>query len=392
MDLGGSRRTVRPVFRIRLDEAGHGYLLFDVPQNAASAARLYHLLRFEPEGSFAEQYAFGVNASGIRTWQIMDFAPDHRGGLYLLELLERDSGELVRRLRRLDGQGNEVWARSGDLDLQVLDFDRLAGKLENVLAPDADSLYLPARYPHEDLARLDPADGRVLDVYSWDEPSDKVTIGPSGDVYYSRMLDQGRVLIRRNVTSGDRVQIEPDFQAWDDLAGVDADGRIYARTGDGIARLSPTGSTEWQESVHGAVVRAADRHVFIGRGGSGELVVEHYDESGEPVETLRFSLEGTPLAADGETPDLVAVDEGFSFYGGESNRDAGTLATFDPDGRLRAAESLGKSFDRVNEELAPIETRTGGAGMLEVDRSGGVYVPLSDPEGFKVIRMQPTGA
>lgn len=385
MDLGGSRRTVRPVFRIRVDDAGRGYLLFDTPQNAASAERRYHLLRFEPDGSFAEQYAFDGNASGVRTWQIMDFAPDHRGGLYLLELLERDSGELLRRLRRLDAQGNEAWAREGDLDLQALDFERLAGKLESVLAPDADSLYLPSRYPHSGLARLDPADGSVATTYSWDEPSDKLTIGPSGDVYYSRMLDEGRVIVRRNPTSGDRVQIEPDLQAWDDLAGVDAQGDVYVRTDDGLARLSPAGSTEWQESVHGAVVRAADRHVFIGRGGPA---VDHYDESGDPVETLTFSG-----ALDGEAPDLVAVDGTFSFYGGETNRDGGTLATFDADGRLQSVESLGPSFDRVNRELAPIETRTGPAGMLEVDRSGNVYVPLSDPEGFKVLRLQPaTGA
>jgi hypothetical protein len=74
-------------------------------------------------------------------------------------------------------------------------------------------------------------------------------------------------------------------------------------------------------------------------------------------------------------------------YSGETELSAGQLLIFDAQGHLVEHTSLANDgFENVNDRLLPIESRLGPASTLEIDRQGNVYVPLADPEGFKILR------
>ncbi len=407
MVMPASKRRIRPLYAIRLDQQRNLHVLFDVPQGAAPAERQYRLMRFDNQGNFINQLDISIEAQNIRMWHIVDFQPDHQDGLYLLEVLETNQGEMVHRLRRLNPLGDELWTRTAPLNYRELDFENLAGKFEYLIVPDQDTLFLPTRYPEQGLGRFDVSTGKLISVHKWDGPSTRITAGLPNEVYYSGFVDdalgQRYVLVRQNVISGYRSIIESEIQALQDLAGVDAFGNIYPRIFEGIARLSATGELEWQGHVYGVVARADDNHLFVGSRVDREettinLEVEHYDNSGNKLETLHFELPREQLPIPEDIPRLVAVDSKSMFYlhTGETDRQGGTMFVFTSEGHLQTILPLNETdssgqplFDKVNQHLLPIESRVGSPSMFEVDQLGNVYIPLSDPEGFKVVRLQP---
>lgn len=404
-----SKRMMRPVYAIRIDQDGNLYFLYETTQEKKSSMQKYRLMSFNNQGDSINQFDFIVNAQNVGTWRILDFSPDHQNGVYLLEFLETQDGTLTYRLRRLNQQGLELWVRSGSLNHKAVDFSHFEGKFEYLIVPDKNALYLPARYPQRGLAGFDVSTGKMLSVYDWDEPSDKLTMGPSGEIYYSRLLDdvsgKRHALIKRELIKGKREVIESEIQFLHDLAGVDADGAIYPRIHDGISRLSSTGQVEWKQHIHGLVVRADDEHVFICSraevvDNNVVLEVDHYDTSRTTKQTLIFQMPEKHLSDKGDfnLPRLVNVDTKslFYFHAGETDYQGGTLFTFTVKGQLQSILSLNESdaggqpvFDKVNQHLLPIETRVGSPSMFEVDQFGNVYIPLSDSKGFKVIRLQP---
>ncbi|MEQ8386720.1 MAG: hypothetical protein RH949_30635 [Coleofasciculus sp. A1-SPW-01] len=407
MFTGQSKRKIRPVYPIRLDQDENLYLIFDSPQGAAPSERKYRLMRFNNQGNLTDEFDINLNADSIERWQILDFHPDHQGGVYLLEVLGTTQHQLFHRLRRVNSQSQEIWSKKEILNYRDLDFYKLAGKLEYLIAPDRDSLYLPTRYPKQGLASFDVNTGDIISANQWNESASKLTITSSHEVYYSRILDDAsrkrHVLIRQNLSNGNREVIESEIQYLHDLAGVDAEGKIYPRIHNGIARLSDQGKLEWQQSIYGIVVRSEDQHIFIcSRADRVEntviLEVEQYDSSGNKIKKFTFQLPEQQLQVKGDLPRLISVDQKsrFYFYGGETDHQAGTLFVFSSEDQLPKIQSLAETdpegfplFNKVNQELLQIESQVGSPNMFEIDSLGHVYIPLSDPQGFKVIRLQP---
>lgn len=291
----GARRLVRPLYGIRIDRSGNGYIIFDIPQGADLPTRQATVMVFNQAGQISNRYLLSLNAENFVSWQIVDFCPDHQGGVCLLELLETEQRKFLYRIRRCGVHGNTLWEKYGAPNLQTLDFQHLQGKFQTLIVPDRNALFLPARYPQQGIAHFDLTTGEMLSVYQLDELYDRLTMDHAHRVYYNLLLDDTAgsryVLIRFDLHSRSREVIESEVQDLHNLAGADDNGMIYPRIHDGISRLGVNGQLQWQLSVHGIVVRSEDGHIYIGTnpeiaGDTMTLGLDHYDASGIKMKHL----------------------------------------------------------------------------------------------------------
>lgn len=398
-----SKRLVRPVPAVRVDRSGRLAVLAEVPGPEGGPQPAYRLVGVDTTGAVAGWSAVAPDAGYVSGWHVLDFQPDQCGGVYLLEVLQGPSQEFEHRLRRVGPDGDTVWFRRGPLNTRVLDFTELAGKFERLLVPDDDSVYLASRYPVQGLARFDAESGDLVTTYDMEEPHDHLTLDAAHWAYYSRMLDEGGpprlVVIRRSLETGEREVIEPETALFTDLAGVDEAGNLFARLPGGLVRLTPAGRVSWRFDPHGIVVRAEDRHLFLIRHASSDngratVTIEHRRTDGTALGAVTVEI-GAELAKPGVVPDLVDVDaEGTAtLYAGETQECPGVRYIVDAGGTLVDVAPLAGPdedealWDRVNEELLPVESRVAGASAFQVDAGGRVYVPLSDPVGYRVVRL-----
>jgi hypothetical protein len=79
---------------------------------------------------------------------------------------------------------------------------------------------------------------------------------------------------------------------------------------------------------------------------------------------------------------LIHVDEQerYAIFGGEEPGQAGTLLVYSSNGKLE---------ERITPppDLLPVESTLENHSFWEVDARGRVYLPVLDPQGFKVIRL-----
>jgi hypothetical protein len=397
------KRYIRPIYPIRIDKQQNLYVMFELPQNSPPQQRKYRIMRFDYQGKLASQFDIGLNANNVgEVWNIADFRPDHHNGIYLLEIVEINN-QFTHRLRRVNEQGKDVWVKTGEFNYRELDFNRLAGKLEYLVTPDENSLYLPVRSPKHGLASFNTQTGQLIASYNWNEEPEQPIIDANQNVYYSYITEDDKYTIHKhNLNTKKTELIKTDIELLHDFAQIDQDGNFYLKTYQGLMRLSPKGKLAWQKSIYGLVVRKEDNHIFICDqaeeiNNTIHLEIEHYDNLGNKIQEFSFQLPKSALP-DNYLPRLVHIDpkNQLYFYGGESDDQAGILFIFTSDGKLQSSKSLNLknqqgyvSFDQVNKELLPIETTTAPTSMFEVDQLGNIYIPVSDPQGFKVIRLQP---
>ncbi|MGH2691430.1 MAG: hypothetical protein ACRDHM_02900, partial [Actinomycetota bacterium] len=211
--LAEPTRLVRPVFKVAVDRHGAFFVLAELPEPARRPYRQLRLLRADSHGVLTGITGLTVEEPEVIAWQVTEFTPDHRGGVYLLEALQRRDQEVDLRLRRVSEGGATRWVRQLRHDSRSLDYESLTGRFEDVLAPDGESVYLPSRYPVPGLVRLDPDTGGLVAGYDFGEPHDRLAIDRLHRVFYARRVgdgdDQRTVLIRRVLETGNRDVIQP---------------------------------------------------------------------------------------------------------------------------------------------------------------------------------------
>ncbi|MGA1870235.1 MAG: hypothetical protein ACMUJM_16985 [bacterium] len=407
--IGGSaptsKRYIRPHYGVRIDNQGHVYILFPVPQNAEPDERKYRLFQFNHEGSLINSFDLAHGLKKIQIWHIYDFSPDNEGGIYVLEFIQTKKGKQLQRLRKFNAKGKEQWERKGEFSVKKVDFNKFSGKFNRICASDKNTLFLPAQYPHRGMAQLNTSNGKTIKVYEWEEYPERVTIGPDNNVYSALFIkDKGNnkiVLLRYNFKTGAREIVESEIQSLQNLAGIDCSGAVYSRIYNGIARISPKGKLQWKQSLYGIVVREEENEIFLCsnvtmENNKLELSIERYNKKGELVQTYRCECEKNQLVKGKDVPRFIHIDnkKRFYFHSGETPHDPGIMAIFAHDGTIEETISLSDKtddttlFDNLNNRLLPIESNTVND-TIEVDSSGRVYVPISDPNGFKVVCFEP---
>jgi hypothetical protein len=393
----GPPRLQRPLYGVRLDTEGQLYVLAAdgtptstefpglrlVTVGALNAIRTCHI----PDGT-----------ADPRNAQVLDFAPDEAGGVYLLEMVQIDSGEMLNQLRRVDPHGRQQWARTGSVDHHELDLTALRGELGYLLGA-GDSLYVAPNSPQYGLARVDRDSGEMAVAPDAGADVGKLVLGADGALYFSQFRDvagqQRRVVVRRGLADGREHVVPTEIQLLDDLAGADDQGRIYVRLSDGFARLAADGPVQWHQRVCGAVDAPDEQAVYVctrsESSDQGGLEVQGWDAGGAadaPRATLTLEVPADAWPTAGDVPTLVAIDQGrFYVYGGETSLSPGLLLIYAADGRLEERASFeDEGFEALNARLLPIESRLGPPSTQQLDRHGKVYAPLADPAGFKILR------
>lgn len=405
-------RLERPLFGIRVDNSCRTYAVIPLSESAPSG-RAYRVVVSDDEGHPAATWDMPCGAiegdeSRANSVGLVDFLPDHDGGIYLLEIAETGSRELLHRLRRVGPEGRTHWTRTTPLDYAHLDPERLAGKLERLAAPASDILWLPVCSPTDAIIRLDPATGRTCGSSLGGENGVIPFISATGASYYGALPTNGPLrqsAVIRRLRDGEARSIIPVKDTFlQEILAVDAQERIFAQTSAGIARIATTGRLEWTLDIHGLVRRPQDGTLFLHIGTSASastlhFTVERFAASGDNLGWLTLLAPDTTFDADGGSPRLVHVDANnrYYLYGGESFDRGGTLAVFSPAGELIETRSLAQPapddsehpFALVDELLYPMESRAATADSYAVDHLGRLYIPVSDPSGFHVVRLTP---
>ncbi|MGY4644537.1 hypothetical protein [Cellulomonas sp. URHB0016] len=397
-----SGRALRPLPPVRAGLDGSIVVLLD--EDPAQASR--RVLVVDPrDGSSA--VVVDVDGGGS---VVVDLAPDGEGGVHLLEFVLGDT-DATNRLRRIDAQGRTLWSRSGPVDHRTTDPEHLRGVFVR-LQVATDALWVLPRATSAGLARLDPATARTVQVRPL--PADVATpvVSASGVAYYA-LVEAGTGwphprLAATDLASGETSVVDCGEVPLLDLAGVDPDGRVYARTARGVLRLRPDGA-------HDADLRVAG--VVVGPGGSPVTVAEPGGSPGAPgptgvvhaggptgaasaanapgaASTVRVTQHGADGARSWSVPVpdrtavLVDVEPGprFTFQVGGSRREPGQIMVLAEDGSGTGPSLTG---DDAAAELFRTESRTDPA-TYQVAPDGTVLVTVTGPHGYSVLAWEPS--
>jgi hypothetical protein len=375
---GRTPRPLRPVFAFRPD--ADGLLMMASLEDKPTPSRRF----VRRHGGRANWLTVSADTDEPVRWYVLDFQPDGQDGIHLLEFIEPGDGRPMNRVRRVDGRGDTTWSRTGPAGPQGTDPAELGGLLSHLQRPTGGPLWVIPRKTSAGLLALDPKTGAAEAVPALDADFSNLVITPDDRAIYARTVepegDAPPMLATTDLTTGrtDFTSV-PDVPLLD-LAGRDNSGRIYARTADGITRLTP----RWELRLHGAVL---DPHtgrltVAYGAGEPDRLLVADHQPSGAHDRTWPLHLRG--LSSSSAT--LIDIEPGprFVFHVDGSARQVGSLLTVDEHGAVQPTDAT----DDVYEELPRRESRVDLADTA-ITGDGGILAPLSDPYGHSVVRFQP---
>jgi len=377
-----SARPLRPVFPLRPEPDG-GLLVLADPQLDAQARQFLRL----HDGRTTWQ-TLSPEIDDIVRWQIVDFLPDGRGGIYLLEYLDRRNEQWINRVRHVDGDGTTTWFITGPFDPLATDVTTLRGMFARLQKPAGGALWVIPRATSAGMLALDPEHGWISATARLDADILNLLVTPAGEAVYGRMADvDGQftpMLASTDLSSGRTRFARHDQVSLLDLAGLDGSGRLHARAEDGIIRLDP----RWRLRLRGAVRDPGTGKpvVAYGTDQADRLLIVEHEPDGSPGRTWSPH----PDQALGRSATLVDIEPGprFVLQVDGSARVPGTLLTVDGDGVTRP---VGNREDDLAEELVARENRL-DLMQTVIAADGAVLVPLSSPRGYHVLSFQPPDA
>ncbi len=374
-------RPLRPLPRLRPDRSARLTVLVD--DDPAVALRFVVIDRVGTRSLLLDS---APPPPGGRA--VVDFVPDGSGGVFLLEFVL--NSEPTNQLRYIDSSGRTLWSRTGPVDHRNSDPAGLRGVFLSLHLTDEGGLWLVPRLTSSGLAEFDSATGDLVGTRSMDLDVANPIVSAQGRAYYGRMADADSghrypLLAVLDLSSGQTSYVDYGPVPLLHLAGVDRQGRVLARTRDGVRCLYPDGTTRTLLRVAGVVVAPANGPVIIADPMNPETRTVAVSEFGAEGRR-RWLVPIDTTAATGEHV-LVAVDEGpvFVFQADGSEREPGQLLFLDAQGSQTRPSLTG---DQAAAELDRRESRTDPAQFV-VDDRGAVYLPVSDPHGYSVLCWAP---
>jgi hypothetical protein len=385
-------RKVRAPLRIRLGPRGSVHVLADAPLRMPKGAPIF-IHHFDAEGKFLGRtpilWQGGQDTDAL---SILDYIVDADGNCYLLELIQSgQSGQSKNRLQKIGRDGEVRWSRSGAISQEEFDFTELRGNFKRLLMDGRSRLYLPATEHAGAIAKIDGDTGNVAHVYTSDKFGSQVFMNEHATVIYVLYFPE---LNRRGLGFFDLdkhqvTSIVGGIESYGWLIypiGVDSSPNVYAWNDSAVGRISLDERIDVIATLDNIVVRSRDGVIFTSRLLSG-------NEQSRVVQAARYSPAGEASYQElrvpqklgvrpGVTWKLIHVDEQEKYYvfGGEEPGHAGTLLVYSKHGDLERTAA-------PPQNLLPLESNLEDHSFWEVDPNGRIYLPVTDAEGFKVLRL-----
>ena len=385
-------RKVRASVRIRLSPQGSINALPDAPLRTSSDGSVF-IHHFNAEGNIIGKTSVAsIDRRNTEELMILDYVVDADGNTYLLERIHSNpSSQSTNRLRKINPSGEIQWSRMGPISDQEFDFNSLKGSFAKLLRDGRSRLYLPATQHAGAIAEIDPATGAVVHVTTSDKFSNQVFMNERGIIIYILYFpDENRRGIGYFNPADQRLTFfvgGVELYGWLLYPfGVDASSNTYVWNDSAITRISPSGEMHEIAAFDNIVVRSSDGAIFSSRLLSGNeeslvVLVERCSAGGGSMHR-ELKLPGDIRARYRGGWKLIHVDEQerYAIFGGEEPGHAGTLLIYSSNGILE--ETITPPPD-----LLPVESTLENHMFWEVDARGRVYLPVIDPQGFKVIRL-----
>jgi hypothetical protein len=368
-------RRVRQSPRMHIDPEGRLHIL-----GSGRPTVLHHLDELGAFQGFTELPDAGES-------QITDFTVDSTQACYVLERIDNREGR--KQLRKISQDGTQLWSRTLPGSSSTVDPKVLQGVFTRLLQGSQGRLFLAGPASPGELVELSSDTGEVIGAHKLDGLSEHVFAGGLARIVYVVYLAQQN---RRGVSVFDLStgQLETrvgDVRAYGWLGyplGADAATNVYVWRDSVVAKVSPAMTIQVLAALDNVVVRGADMTVFA----------SSYNPNTGTVNTAWDSPDAGAGTVDFHVPDdlrsvsfgawrLVHVDAAGNYlvFGGEQPGSPGTLLKYDQGGGLTERVAA------MGLDLLALEARLGPYWTWQVDNEGRMFVPITDSEGLRIIRV-----
>ncbi|MCP2729016.1 hypothetical protein [Limnofasciculus baicalensis] len=389
--LPEQQRKIYAPLHIKLDSEEGIHVLNDENRDIQDGENIF-ITHFTPSGNLNGKTPIPKNQPRMENRIIIDFVVDRELNSYLLEKFNLDNVE-YNRLTKLNVAGEIIWQRIGNYSSDVNNFDELKGEFNKLLIDRQSNLYLTSTNHPKLIAQIQPQSGSVSKLHSLMNGSNKVFINGKGTilsaVYFPDQNKRG--LSAFNPASGEEKTTVGNDELYGLLLypfGVDnqLNCYVYQLADDtnlpAIVQISLEGQVIRREIIKDLLVRSDDNTVFTHYIHNNTLEISGYYPDGK-VKKWSVQLPNNYSSNETSNYKLIKVDEENKFYifTGDHPGYLGKLLIFSEEGTLEK-----EIYPPPN--LLSLESSLQSSIYWQVDSEGRIYVPITDPLGFKVVRLK----
>lgn len=341
-----------------------------------------YIFHFNPSGNFDGKTPIPKDLNSFKFRRIVDFSVDTALNCFLLEHLEIDNSS-HHRLIKIDREGKVIWNVNGPF---------LKGDFHKLLMGKDSNLYLTFASPKNIIAQINPESGEIRELAAVQNAGNNAFINEEGNILNIVYFEKER---RRGLSVFTPSSKEVRFTVGSsELFGLflfpfGTDNQLSCYTykipnvydKPAVVKISFDGHIVYQQNFKDLLVRSGDNAIFTGYNDNSEFVISGYFQDGTTQRWI-IPLPGIYSSIKTSNQKLVKVDHSNKFYilVGEQPGDIGILLVYSENGEL--CEEI-----RHPENLLAIESTLQTYSYWKVDGDGNIYLPITDPEGFKIVRM-----
>jgi hypothetical protein len=354
-----------------------------------------NIVHFSPSGDFSGKTSIPKDLDDFKYRQIADFSVDADENCFLLEHFGIDNYS-YQRLLKMDREGNVIWQINELASKGVFDCHKIEGDLEKVLIDRESNLYLTFTSRKDVLARVNSETGEIMEMIRVENAGNNVFINEDGSimsvVYFEKQRRRGLSMLSPSS------RVEKFTIGGSELFGLllfpfGTDNHlncyiykvpnVYEHPA--VVKISFAGHVVDQQNIKDIAVRSGDNAIFTGCSDDSNMVIFGYFQDGSiRRRVIEFPDVYSSLRASNRK--LINVDDSDKYYisAGEQPGDIDVLLVFSEDGEL--LEEI-----RHPEDLLGIESTLQPYSYWKVDGDGNIYLPITDPGGFKIVRLDSIG-
>lgn len=384
------QRKIYAPLRMKLDAEEGIHILNNGNRDIQNGENIF-ITHFTSSGNVQGKTPLPKNQPRITNRRIIDFVVDQGLNCYLLEKFNLDKVD-HNRLTKLNITGEIIWQRVGNYSSSVNKFDEMNGDFNKFLIDHKSNLYLTSNTHPQLIAQIQPKSGNVAKIYSLRNGSNKVFINGQSNilstVYFPEQNKRGLYMF--DFESGE----EKTTIGGDELYGLllypfgidnQLNCYVYQLADDtnlpAIVQISLAGKIIHREIIKDLVVRPDDNTIFTHYIHNNTIEIVGYAPDGK-VKQWSWKLPNDYSSDETNNYKLIKVDEENKFYifTGDKPGYLGKLLIFSENGNLEK-----EIYPPPN--LLSLESSVQSFIYWQVDSEGRIYFPITDPSGFKVVRL-----